>query len=100
MKKVKGFLVLLVVVMFLAFLMKFDAIAGPVSDLIKQPIDVVKQVAGTILMIAVGCVLLYFAAPIITAGAVVIGGAMAIVGLGMIAAATYSWFKKSPEPEE
>lgn len=78
----KKLFVVLALIMLLAFLLSFDAIAGPVGKALNAPIETIKNVAKTVLIVAIGLALVFIGA---SAGALIIGIPLVIVGVGLIA---------------
>lgn len=92
----KVFMYVLVVLMLISFAMKFDVIAGPVAKAIGKPIYWVQDIATMVLFVGIGLFMISVGGPI---AATLLGGALIVLGLGLVAAGLWSYFKKPSQPE-
>lgn len=76
MKSAKTILTVLAIIMVICALLSFDFIAAPVAKVVGKPVDAVKNLAKTIMFIAVGLALVYFGIMALPA--------MAVAGIGLI----------------
>lgn len=87
----KVFLYILVLLMVLSFAMKFDAIAQPVSEVIGQPLQSVKDLASLVFFSSLGVFLIW--AGVATMAVPVVGVALIVVGLALLSVTLWNHFK-------
>lgn len=84
--------IFLVVLLAIGLLFSFDGSASWLADKINQPVDVVKKVVKTIVLVTLGLFLISTGAASLAVP--IIGGALIVIGIALVAYGLYPWFKK------
>lgn len=92
MKRKKIILIVLAVIMLLALLLSFDFTSEKVGAVIGVAGQKVKDVARTVLGIAIGAFLIY--SGVLAISVPVVGIALVVVGVALLAYSVWPFFKK------
>lgn len=94
-KRTRKILILVIVIIVLiSLLTKIPFIGQFIADTIGKPIEVVERFADMGISVGVGALLIFLAPVLFTAGAVLAGGLVVVVGLVLVGIGLYRWFTK------
>ena len=87
-------ILVIVIIVLISILTKIPFIGQWIADTIGKPIEVVERFADMGISVGVGALLIFLAAPLLTAGAVIAGGLVVLAGLVLVGIGLYRWFSK------
>lgn len=87
----KIILYVLALLMVLSFAMKFDAIAEPVSKVVGQPVQAVKDLANLVFFVSLGVFLIW--AGVASLAVPVVGVALILLGVALLSVTLWNHFK-------
>jgi heme A synthase len=98
MKRKKVILYVLVILLVIAFLLRFDGVAGMVSKLTGVSVEAIQTTASQVFYGTLGGICIWVGGPLLIAGSVFLGGALVLVGIAMIGMALWDRFStKKPD---
>lgn len=96
-KTIKLIVTVLVIILLIALAMKIPVVGKFISDTLGKPLEVVNSVADLVVTVVVGLLLIALAAPLLTSGAILVGGLVVIAGLVLIGIGVFSFRGKKTE---
>ena len=87
----------IVIILLISFLMKFDFIAKPIADTFGVAVDAVKEIGNTVFYGALGLFLIWAG---IGAAVPIVGIVLVGIGLVMLGISIYNKVKKASPPKD